>query len=140
TIPQPGFGGGNADAFVTELNPTGTALVYSSYLGGTNTDAGYGIAVDTNTPASAFVAGQTCSFDFPLANPVQTSNVGNCDVFVAKLSFLEGIIVNPAGLVFPTQSVGTTSQPKTVTLTNGDTARTIAGVAVAGTDAADFTE
>jgi hypothetical protein len=137
---QTGYGGGNADAFVTELNTTGTALVYSTYLGGTNTDSAYGIAVDKNTPASAFVAGQTCSPDFPLSNPVQTSNLGNCDAFVSKVSFLEGIIANPGGLVFPTQSVGTTSQPKTVTLTNGDTARTITSVAVTGADAADFTE
>ena len=34
TVFQPTFGGGNADAFVTELNPTGSALVYSTYLGG----------------------------------------------------------------------------------------------------------
>ncbi len=39
---QPTYGGGNADAFVTELNSTGTALVYSSYLGGTNTEGAGG--------------------------------------------------------------------------------------------------
>ena len=52
-----------ADAFVTKLNPTGTALVYSTYLGGTDSDIGYGIAVDTD--GNAYVTGETDSIDFP---------------------------------------------------------------------------
>src|SRR5205814_2650315 len=54
------FGAGNA--FVTKLNPTGSALVYSTYLGGSSSDAGYAIALD---PAGhAYVTGGTGSTDF----------------------------------------------------------------------------
>jgi beta-propeller repeat-containing protein/ASPM-SPD-2-Hydin domain-containing protein len=135
---QPKFGGGNADAFVTKLDPAGSTLVYSSYLGGTNTDIGYGIAADTS--GNAYVAGQTCSLDFPLANPEQATPGGNCDAFVSKVSILSGIQLNPAGLVFPAQSLGTSSQPQTVTLTNGDNPLTIASIAVGGANPGDFSE
>jgi hypothetical protein len=137
---QTTYGGGNADAFVTELNPAGSALVYSTYLGGSNTDSGNGIAVDSGNPASAYVAGQTCSLDFPLANPLQPTYGGNCDAFISKVSFLEGIALNPSGLVFPTQSLGTMSPPQTVTLTNGDISQTISKISVTGTAAGDFAE
>jgi len=137
---QTTYGGGNADAFVTELNPAGSALVYSTYLGGSATDTGNGIAVDSGNPASAYVSGQTCSLDFPLANPLQPAYGGNCDAFISKVSFLEGIALNPAGLVFPTQSLGTTSPPQTVTLTTGDSSQTISSISVKGTAAGDFAE
>jgi len=140
TVFQTTYGGGNADAFVTELNPTGSDLVYSTYLGGTGTDIGNGIAVDTASPAGAYTAGQTCSFDFPLANPLQPSYGGNCDAFVSKVSFLEGIALNPAGLSFPTVSLGSSSAVQTVTLTNGDNTLTISSITVTGPGAAEFTE
>jgi hypothetical protein len=130
---QTTFGGGNADAFVTKLNASG-ALVYSSYLGGTNTDVGYGIAVDTS--GSAYVAGQTCSQDFPLANPLQAGPGGNCDAFISKVSTQGGISLTPAGLSFPGQSLNTTSTPQTITLANifdtGTTSVTVSNVVAAG--------
>jgi beta-propeller repeat-containing protein/centrosomal CEP192-like protein len=135
---QPHFGGGNNDAFVTKLDPTGSALVYSTFLGGNNAESGNGIAVDTS--GSAYVAGQTCSLDFPLSNPLQDSSGGNCDAFISKVSILEGIALNPAGLVFPPQSLNTVSQPQTVTLTNGDAPLTITSIALTGTNPGDFTE
>ena len=140
TVFQTTFGGGNADAFITELNGTGSDLIYSTYLGGTATDIGNGIAVDAGNPAAAFVAGQTCSFDFPLANPAQPNYGGNCDAFVTKASFLEGIALNPAGLFFPTLSLGTTSGVQTVTLTNGDNTLTINSIKITGAAAGDFAE
>jgi hypothetical protein len=135
---QSRYGGGNADAFVTKLDPTGATLVYSGYIGGTNTDIGYGIAVGAD--GSAYVAGQTCSLDFPVVNPVQAAPGGNCDAFVSKVSILEGLELNPAGLVFPAQGIGTTSQSQTVTITNGDTPETNLSVAVAGANPGDFAE
>lgn len=138
TVFQPGYGGGNADAFVTEFDPTGAALVYSTYLGGSNTDSGNGIAVDTS--GSAYITGQTCSVDFPLANPLQPTPGGNCDAFVSEISVLMGIALNPAGLLFPTQNVGTASQPLSVTLTNGEVPLTITSISVTGTNASDFAE
>jgi hypothetical protein len=136
---QPQFAGGNADAFVTELNSAGAALVYSTFLGGSNTDTGNGIAVDTN--GGTYVTGQTCSLDFPLSDPLQATPGGNCDAFVSKVVASGGVALSPAGLVFPIQSVGTTSAPQTVTLTNGgSTALTITSIALAGADTADFSQ
>jgi hypothetical protein len=132
TVFQRAYGGGNADAFVTKIDPTGTTLLYSSYLGGTNTDVGNGIAVDTN--GSAYVAGQTCSTDFPAANPEQPGPGGNCDAFVSKVSTVGGIAINPAGLVFSAQSIGVTSGQQTLTITNtNDTASVaISNIAISG--------
>jgi len=135
---QPAYGGGNADAFVTELGPTGATMVYSTFLGGTNTDIGYGIGVDSG--GSAYVAGQTCSLDFPLSNPEQSAPGGNCDAFVSKVTIQTGIALNPAGLVFAPQSLGTTSTSQSVTLTNGENPVTITNIAVQGTDPGDFKE
>lgn len=73
------------DGFVTKLNPTGSALVYSSYLGGTSIDQAYGIAVDSSGVAS--VAGTTGSRDFPVTQGVvQTSGHGSSDIFVARIN------------------------------------------------------
>ena len=62
------------DAFVTKFNPTGSALVYSTYLGGSGDDQGYGIAVDSS--GNAYVTGLTSSTDFPTMNPLQPANGG----------------------------------------------------------------
>jgi hypothetical protein len=139
-VPQATYGGGNADAFVTELNASGSALVYSTYIGGSATDIANGIAVDSGSPASAYAAGQTCSFDFPLANSLQPNYGGNCDAFVSKVSILEGVALHPSGLTFPTQSLGTSSQSQTVTLTNGDNSQTITSISLTGPDPGDFAE
>ena len=72
------------DAFVTKLNPTGTALVYSTYLGGSNEDYGTGIALDAS--GNAYVTGYTNSTDFPVQNALQSENAGGYDAFVAELS------------------------------------------------------
>ena len=75
------------DAFVTKFNPTGAALIYSTYVGGNADDVGYGIAVDAS--GSAYVAGITQSDNFPTANAMQSTYEGGTDVFITKL--------NPAG-------------------------------------------
>ena len=49
--------------FVTKLNPTGSALVYSTYVGGTGVDNGGRVAVDSG--GNAYVLGNTSSTDFP---------------------------------------------------------------------------
>ncbi len=137
---QSKYGGGNADAFVTELNsanPSATALVYSSYLGGSNTDVATGIAVDIS--GDAFVTGQSCSLDFPLANPEQSAAGGNCDAFVSKIIQSGGVSLSPAGLVFASENVGQQSPSQTITLTNGaNVALAIASIAISGSDAADY--
>src|SRR5256885_11090903 len=81
---QPAFGGGTQDAFVTALNPTGNALVYSTFLGGSLLDAGTGIALDGSK--NAYVTGQTSSSDFPTTNPTQTALGGANDGFVTEIN------------------------------------------------------
>jgi hypothetical protein len=131
---QQNYGGGNTDAFVAKLNPTATTLVYSSFLGGSNAEEGRGIAVDRN--GNAYVAGQTCSTDFPTSRPLQESSAGNCDAFVAKVLVGPDIAISPATLSFTVQSVGTTSTAQTITVTSiGDSPLTITpgtGVVISG--------
>ena len=79
---QPTFGG-DRDVFVTKLNAAGSALVYSTYLGGSGEDVGNAIVADAS---GAFVAGRTASTDFPIANPLQPTPSGNGDTFVTKLN------------------------------------------------------
>ena len=76
--------GGSSDAFVTKLNATGSALVYSTYLGGSSSDYGLGIAVDS--AGNAYVVGDTNSTNFPTASPFQAAIGGSYDAFVTKLN------------------------------------------------------
>jgi type II secretory pathway pseudopilin PulG len=81
---QAGYGG-NVDVFVTTLSPTGSALAYSTYLGGSGDDHGYGISLGTDGRTS--VTGYTGSSDFPTENPYQAGyGGGSYDVFVSALS------------------------------------------------------
>ena len=75
---------GDADCFVTKINAAGTAVVYSTYLGGNKYDLGNAIAVDGS--GSAYVTGHTNSADFPLKNAFQNTKKGEKDAFVTKLS------------------------------------------------------
>ena len=75
--------GGYIDAFLTKLNPAGSALVYSTYFGGTNADYSRAIAVDAN--GAAVVTGSTESSNLPVTpGAIQTSTTDGSDAFVAK--------------------------------------------------------
>ncbi len=78
--------GGGSDAFVTKLNPAGSALVYSTRVGGIGDDQASGIAVDAN--GNAYVVGATSSTNFPTtAGAFQTAFAGGAsDAFVTKLN------------------------------------------------------
>ncbi len=74
-----------ADAFVTKLNPTGTALVYSTFLGGTGDEYATGISLDA--ASNAYVCGFTSSTDFPVVNATQSAFGGGAhDAFVTKIN------------------------------------------------------
>ena len=76
---------GLSDSFVTKLNTTGTALVYSTLLGGTSDERGSGIAV--NSSGIAYATGVTYSSDFPVnSNGFQQVYGGNEDVYVTQLN------------------------------------------------------
>ncbi|ROZ76074.1 SBBP repeat-containing protein [Ramlibacter sp. WS9] len=80
---------GTRDAFVAKLNPTGSALIYSTYLGGTYEDQGHGVAVDTS--GQAYVVGLSYSDDFPVTAGVFQPRKGYTSPnfsngFIAKLN------------------------------------------------------
>lgn len=122
------YGGGNYDSFVAQLNPSGSALIYSTYLGGSGEDDGYGIAVDSS--GNAYVTGFTVSLNFPTTpGAFQTNYGGGATVFLTKLNptgsvlvystFLGGddlgsaIAVDASGDAFVTGSTGSTDFPTT---------------------------
>jgi uncharacterized repeat protein (TIGR01451 family) len=77
--------GGNDDGFVTELNPSGSGLVYSTYLGGSATDVANGVALDSS--GDAYVYGYTSSTQFPVtAGAYQTALAGTTNDFVTELN------------------------------------------------------
>lgn len=87
---------GSYDAFVSKLNPKGSALVYSTYLGGSaGVDRGWSIALDDG--GNAYIAGDTASSNFPISNAIQaTYGGGSTDAFVTKLN------ATGSGLVYST--------------------------------------
>jgi len=116
---------GVTDAFVAKVDPTGTALLYATFLGGAKRDFGYGIAVDA--AGNAYVAGDTNSADFPTTpDAFSPQNNGAHDGFVTRLSaggvalnystflgglnidFAKSIALDPAGVVYVT---GETESP-----------------------------
>jgi len=81
---QASFAGGSGDVFIAKLNRSGSALVYSTYLGGNGNgaDSANGIAVDAS--GNVYIAGQAFE-NFPLANPLQAVSTG-FDAFIAKVN------------------------------------------------------
>jgi hypothetical protein len=83
---QPKNAGGYGDVFVTKLNATGSALVYSTYLGGSAGEVPGAIAVDAS--GNVFLTGNTLSTDFPTQGPIQATHAsdnGLADAFVTKI-------------------------------------------------------
>ena len=87
-----------SDAFVAELDASGSNLVYSTYLGGAGADAAYGIAVDS--AGHAFVTGFTFSTNFPYTanakfKKLQCTNsfYFNCNAFVTEIASNGGALV-----------------------------------------------
>src|SRR5262245_17897291 len=134
-----GSASNSLDVFVSKLNATGSALVYSTFIGGTNFDWGRGIAIDA--AGNAYVTGQTKSSNFPTTGGAfdRTFNVDTCprcgidqeDAFVLKLNptgsalvystFLGGfdlddgmaIAVDGAGNAYVAGETGSTNFPVT---------------------------
>ncbi len=118
---------GGGDAFVAKLNPAGSALLYSTYLGGAAREEAVAVAVDASE--SAFLVGRTFSSDFPALNSMQGNMAGRTDGFVARLNgsgsallystFLggsdrdraESIAVDPSGTAFVAGYTSSTDFP-----------------------------
>ncbi|MGH2628277.1 MAG: SBBP repeat-containing protein, partial [Anaerolineales bacterium] len=82
---------GNGDAFISKLAANGTALVYSTYLGGTAADRARGIAVDG--AGAAYVTGRTDSTDFPTVGAFQATLTGGRNAFISKVSPSGGSLI-----------------------------------------------
>ncbi len=115
------------DMFVSRLNSFGTALIFSTYLGGIKSDLGYDIVVGRD--GSIYIAGRTMSYDFPTVNPLQVDLKGNSDLFIAKFNatgsallfstylggtedeYAGGIAVDDSNRVFITGNTNSTNFP-----------------------------
>ena len=122
--PFQGAKGAQQDAFVAKINPTGTAWVYSTYLGGNNVDEGNAIAVDS--AGSAYVTGYTASTNFPLESPFRSSNAASVDAFVTK--------INPAGsaLVYSTYLGGSGTDYGTAIAVDSSGSAYVTGIVTSG--------
>ncbi len=123
----------NPDAFVTKFdtNLSGdAALVYSTYLGGSTTDEGMGIAADA--AGNAYVTGYTAAANFPIRNQYQSTTLtGNVDAFVTRL---DTNLMGDASLIYSTLLVG-----NSVDIGRGIATDGLGNVYVAGrTDSTNF--
>jgi hypothetical protein len=122
---QPELAGVHA-AFVAKVEVDGSALVYSTYFGGSGSDNGYGIA--TGPDGCAYVTGSTTSDDFPTMHAFQSGYSGNSDAFIAKFA------ASGTELVYSTYLGGTQSDRGTSIVVHQDGQTTVMG----NTLSADF--
>jgi hypothetical protein len=135
----------NSEAFVLLLNPSGSALNYSTYLGG-GAGSEYGLAttmmaLDSQVPPNIYVTGYTNSTTFPTtAGAFQTKRSGGYDAYVTKFAPSPNVGLSP-GLNFGNQNDGTKSPPQTITVTNtGNSTLTVSSVQITGTNHSDFSQ
>jgi hypothetical protein len=137
--------GTDSETFVLMLNPAGSALDYSTYLGGV-AGSEYGlattmIALDSQVPPGIYITGYTNSTTFPTtAGAFQTKHSGAYDGYVTKFAPSPNVGLSP-GLNFGNVNDGTTSAPMTITVTNtGNSNLTVTSVGISGANASDFKE
>ncbi len=123
--PDSSFGNG----FITELNPAGSSLIYSSFIGGSQNPKGpYYVTYEANRVATlaldgqgnVYLAGGTNTPDFPVVNALQPALGGQINGFVAEVNpaIVPTITFTPPSLSFPNTQSGVTSAPVTVMLAN----------------------
>src|SRR5258708_29987718 len=134
---QPANAGGY-DSIFTIVNPMGTALLYSTYLGGTAVDVAFVMAVDKI--GNAYIIGRSYSTNFPVTpGALQATLKGSTNAIVFK--FTPGDQAWPMALNFGSEPVGLTTGPLTSTLTNSGTQTlNISIVGAVGTAAADYSQ
>ena len=86
--------GGAYDAFISQINPGGTALIFSTYYGGSGSDVANAIALDA--AADMYVAGETASVDFPLTAAFEATYPGSATGFVLSLAAALPAATNPS--------------------------------------------
>jgi len=148
--PQTTEKGASDCAFLTQLNPAGTVVLFSTYwCGGTTGTRAHAIAIDPPPAASpsAYITGATDSttfVTFPNPGVFQTNlKPASANVFVTKFSpaAATGVFANPAQVAFGTVNVNSTSSPQTVSLLN-NTKSGVTGIAITftGANASDFSQ
>lgn len=122
---------GQQDAFVAQVNAAGSAMLFSTYLGGMGDDRANAIAVDSAT--RIYIAGDATSPNFPTVNAFQAATGGNQDAFVAKLDPATGTLLYSTYLG---GNGGVAGLPETATAIDVDSSGSayVAGV----TSSADF--
>ncbi len=124
---QTTFGGGTSDAWIGEINPTGTAFVYATFLGGNGADVATGVALDSSN--NAYVCGYTSSTNFPTQSAHQSTYGGG-----ASDAFLASVNSAGVGLTYSTYLGGTGRDQA-----NAVAVATFGNAAVVGyTDSNDF--
>ena len=117
------------DVFVTKLSPDGTAIEYSTYLGGAAGDIGAGIAVDAS--GNAYVTGMTQSADFPTLNAIQPDLRGTPGFFKAFVAKLDS---TGSGLVYSTYLGGSGEERGNAIAVDGQGSAYVTGI----TSSSDF--
>jgi hypothetical protein len=106
--------GGGMDSFVTELNPSGSELLFSTYLGGSSNDYGYGIALDS--AGNVYVGGNTTSSNFPTTAGAYDTTSGSG--FVSKINLAPSPSFAVTG--FPSPTTAGVAHNFTVTAQNAN--------------------
>lgn len=89
---------GNSDAFVVKFSSDCSRLLFSTYFGGADADASYGLSLCLDPDGNALLFGDTESkTNFPLVNAFQTNLNGTADTFVAKISLSEVLKISRSG-------------------------------------------
>jgi hypothetical protein len=104
------YGGGGSDAFLMKLNPTGSAILFSTYIGGNGADSAIFLGVDG--VGDAYVTGSTNSTNFPTASPMQANYGGGADD--AFLTVIQTKIMPTVSVTPPTSSI---AEGKSLTIT-----------------------
>ena len=120
------YGGDESDGFLTKLDPTGSELLFSTYLGGSRRDAAVGVTVDAS--GAAYVTGGTGSPDFPIANPYQAVYAGpsgyqfeDGDVFVMKIDLTPAAVTHVVPVILVSSGVAGSYYTSELALTNRGT-------------------
>jgi hypothetical protein len=121
-------------AFITEFNPTGSALLFSTFFGGSLNQGATGIALDS--VGNIYFAGETTSTDLPTLGALQPAFAGGMsDAFVAKIAAADSpaVSLSPIGLTFSDQAISTSASAQTITLRNmGSGSLTISNIQASG--------
>lgn len=133
---QPAFTGYDTDAFVAKLNPAGSQLVFSTYLGGTNKDVANSVRIDSSF--NVYVAGYTASTDFPLVQPLQALQGGLYDAFLTKFAAAGNTVLFSSFLGGAQNDIAYSIAGTNEVIVGGSTASSEKFAGVAGIDALRF--